>query len=163
MGVVNRCTIGVASEELVGTVFGHMLFDFIAIEAVDQLGSGFERDLGGADPAGECFKPLLENSLHRVGIRQQDLEHPRPIRDFGQLVDLYARFELLNLGLYLRFRVFPYENSIWWTKTVFWARRSGGERVVRYILDRARMEADFSFSGGFQLDVFEGLSISFIP
>ena len=33
----------------------------------------------------------MENSLHRVGISQQDLENPRSVGDLGHLVDLYAR------------------------------------------------------------------------
>ena len=84
-------TIGAASEGPVGTLFGYMLFDCVAIEAVD-LGSGFGDVLGRRDPAGEYIKPIVENSLHRVGIRQQDIEHPCPIRDFGHPVDFHANF-----------------------------------------------------------------------
>ena len=76
MGVVICCAIGAANEKLVGTLFGQILFNCVAIEAVDQLGSGFRDDLGRLDPAAECFKPLVENSLHSLGNRQQDLEHP---------------------------------------------------------------------------------------
>ena len=62
--------------------FGYVLCDCAAIEAVDQLGSGLEGDLGRGDPAGKFFKPLLENSLHRVGIFQQDLEHLHLVRHY---------------------------------------------------------------------------------
>ena len=82
-------------------VSGGMLLDCVAIEAVDQLGSGLGGYLGGGDPAEKCFKPLAENSLHRVGIFQQDLEHPRLVRHFGHLIDPHARVQLLNLGLKL--------------------------------------------------------------
>ena len=54
-----------------------MLLNCIAIEVVDQVGSGLGGDLGRGDLAGKCFKPLVGNSFHRVGIFQQDLEHPR--------------------------------------------------------------------------------------
>ena len=74
-----------------GAVSGRMLFNCVAIEAVDQLGSGLGGYLGGGDPAVECFKPLLENNFHKLGIFQQDLEYPRPARDFDHLVDLHVR------------------------------------------------------------------------
>ena len=78
-----------------------MLLDCVAIEAVDWLGLGLRGYLGEGDPAGKCFKPLAENSLHRVRIFQQDLEHPRSVRDFGHLIDPHARVQLLNLSLKL--------------------------------------------------------------
>ena len=62
------------------------LVNYVAIEAVDQLGLGLGGELGRGDPAGKCFKHLVDNSLHRVGIFQQHLEHPRPVRDFRHLV-----------------------------------------------------------------------------
>ena len=66
-------------------------------------------NLGKRDPAGECFKPVMENSLRRVGILYQDLEHPRPVRDFGHLVDFHARVELLNISLKIRFSALSHE------------------------------------------------------
>ena len=93
-----------------GAVSGLMLFNCIANVAVDQSGSGLGGYLGGGDPAGECFKPLVENKLHRVGIFQQDLEHPRSVWELDHLVDLHARVQLLNLGLKLRFRVFSHKS-----------------------------------------------------
>ena len=70
VGVVIRCSVGAVNVGLVGIVFAQMLFNCIAIKAIDQLGSGFGGNLGRRDPAGECFKPSVENSLHRVGILQ---------------------------------------------------------------------------------------------
>ena len=50
----------------------------------------------------------MENSLHRVGIFQQNLEHPRSVRDLGHLIDPHARVLLLNLSPNLRFSVFSH-------------------------------------------------------
>ena len=67
VGVVIRCTIGAASEGLVGTLLGQILLDCVAIETADQLGSSFGGDLGRADPARECFKAVVDKSLYGVG------------------------------------------------------------------------------------------------
>ena len=59
--VVTRCTVRTASDGGVGAVFGLMLFNCIANVAIDQTGSGLRGYLGGGDPAGERFKPLVKN------------------------------------------------------------------------------------------------------
>ena len=88
VGVVIRCTVRATSDRMVRAVSGRMHLGCIAI---DQLGSGLIGYLGGGNPARKCFKPLVEKSLHGVGIFQQDFEHPRSVGDLGHLVDLYAR------------------------------------------------------------------------
>ena len=98
VGVVIHCTVGAAGEGSVGALPGQVFFNRVAIEAVDQDSAGFAGNLGRGDPAGKCFKPLLENNLHGVGIGQQDLEHPRSVRDLDHLVDFYAGVEQLNLS-----------------------------------------------------------------
>ena len=44
-----------------------------------------------------------------MGVLQQDLEHLRSVRDLDHLDDPHAGVQLLNLGLKLRFRVFPHK------------------------------------------------------
>ena len=46
MSVVIRCTVGAASEGLMGESFGQVLFNYVAIEAVYQLNLGLGIDLG---------------------------------------------------------------------------------------------------------------------
>ena len=123
MGVVIRCTVGAAKEGPVGVIFGQVLFNCVAIKSVDQPGSGSRVNLGRGYSEGECFKPLVEDSLHRMGIVQQDLEHPRPVRDFGHLIDIQASSSESECS--------PTKKSTWGTKTVFRpVMRSGCERGV---------------------------------
>ena len=62
-----------------------------------MLGSVFGGDLGTGDPAGECFN-LLKNSLHRVGIRQQDLEYLCSVRDLGHFCQIQIHSEYQDQG-----------------------------------------------------------------